>query len=242
MKYLLGENLSKVYGKREVVKNVTISVRTGEVVGLLGPNGAGKTTSFYMLIGEISPSSGRVILNDKEITFLAMYQRVRLGIGYLPQESSVFRGLTAEQNIEVALDRRSDLTPSQKKELLNQLLEEFGLAKVRKNLSSTLSGGEKRRLEVARACALAPQFFLLDEPFAGIDPLAIKDIQAIIKQLKEKGLGILVTDHNVRETLKVCDRAYILVDGRVITEGYSEEVVKNEDAIKYYLGEQISLK
>ncbi len=233
---LTGQDLHKKYEKRPVVRGVTIECKRGEVVGLLGPNGAGKTTTFYMIVGEITPDSGKVFLDGVEITKLPMYARVRLGLGYLPQETSIFRNLSVIDNILVALEQRDDLSKQDRLEEAEKLVEEFGLQKVKYSAAYTLSGGEKRRTEVARACALNPKFFLLDEPFAGIDPLAIQDIQLVIKHLKDKGLGILVTDHNVRETLKICDRGYVLVDGQIIAHGSSQELISNENAIKYYFG------
>ena len=238
---LRSESLVKRYGKREVVKGVSVEVRQGEIVGLLGPNGAGKTTTFYMVVGFIKPYSGKVFLNEEEITSLAMYRRARKGVGYLPQEASVFRKLTVEDNIKAVLEM-TDLSRSEQKDRLESLLDEFNLHKVRKGLGDTLSGGERRRTEIARALATDPKFILLDEPFAGIDPIAVEDIQQIVAQLKEKNIGILITDHNVQETLSITDRAYLMYEGRILKEGTAENLANDEEAKRLYLGSQFELR
>jgi lipopolysaccharide export system ATP-binding protein len=237
---LSAQNLSKTYNKRTVVKDVSISVSSGEVVGLLGPNGAGKTTSFYMCVGLVRPDHGQITLDQQEITPEPMYLRARRGIGYLPQEPSVFRKLTVEENIMAILETIPFDTEAARKQKLEELLAELGLTRLRTTLASALSGGERRRVEITRALASSPSFLLLDEPFAGIDPLAIADIQQIILQLKAKGIGILITDHNVRETLGICDRAYILVDGKILEEGNPEKIKSSELAARYYLGEMFA--
>ena len=218
-----------------MVKGVSFWIERGEVVGLLGPNGAGKTTTFYMIVGFISADAGRILFNSTDITRMPMFKRARLGIGYLPQESSVFRKLTIEQNILAVLEN-TKLSRKERRERTNRLLEELGVNHVRKQKAYTLSGGERRRTEIARALALEPKFLLLDEPFAGIDPIAVFDIQEIISDLREKGLGILITDHNVRETLKITDRAYIMNEGEILVSGSSEELINNEEAKRIYLG------
>jgi lipopolysaccharide export system ATP-binding protein len=228
-------NLVKIFKKRKVVKDVSFDFHEGEVVGLLGPNGAGKTTTFYMIVGFINADSGNIMFNDVDITSYPMFKRARLGIGYLPQESSVFRKLTVEQNILAVLENMS-LSRSERLERMDRLVDDLGVDHVRKQKAYTLSGGERRRVEISRALALEPKFLLLDEPFAGVDPIAVFDIQGIIKSLKEKGLGILITDHNVRETLKITDRAYIMNEGEVLVYGSSEELVNNEEAKRIYLG------
>jgi len=238
---LRSENLVKRYGKREVVKGVSVEVKQGEIVGLLGPNGAGKTTTFYMVVGFIKPYSGKVFLDGEEITSLAMYRRARKGVGYLPQEASVFRKLTVEDNIKAVLEM-TDLSRSQQKDKLESLLDEFNLHKVRKGFGDTLSGGERRRTEIARALATDPKFILLDEPFAGIDPIAVEDIQQIVAQLKEKNIGILITDHNVQETLSITDRAYLMYEGRILKEGTAESLANDEEARRLYLGSQFELR
>jgi lipopolysaccharide export system ATP-binding protein len=234
------ENVSKVYGGRQVVRDVSISVSQGEIVGLLGPNGAGKTTTFYMIVGMVRPDGGHIFLDDVELTEKPMYRRARLGVGYLPQEPSVFRKMSVENNIMAILETR-DLKRSERKERLETLLEEFKIAHVRKTKAFSCSGGERRRLEIARALASDPDFLLLDEPFAGIDPIAVADIQSIISELKKKGMGILITDHNVRETLSITDRAYIMYKSEVLTEGSSEYLAKDEEARRIYLGESFRL-
>ncbi len=238
---LRSDNLVKRYGKREVVRGVSVEVKQGEIVGLLGPNGAGKTTTFYMVVGFIKPFSGKVFLEDEEITSLAMFKRARKGIGYLPQEASVFRKLSVEDNIKAVLEM-TDLSREQQKERLEQLLDEFSLHKVRKGLGDTLSGGERRRTEIARALATDPKFILLDEPFAGIDPIAVEDIQKIVSQLKNRNIGILITDHNVQETLSITDRAYLMYEGRILKEGTAESLANDEEARRLYLGSHFELR
>lgn len=235
------ENIIKKYGKRTVVKDVSIEVRQGEIVGLLGPNGAGKTTSFYMIVGLIKPNAGRVFLNEMEITNEPMYKRAQLGIGYLAQEASVFRSMTVEDNIASVLEF-TKLSKTEQNEKLNSLLDEFGLQHIRKNKGIQLSGGERRRTEIARALAMNPNFILLDEPFAGVDPIAVEDIQAIVSKLKEKNIGILITDHNVHETLKITDRAYLLFEGSVLKTGTAEELAADPHVRKVYLGSNFELR
>jgi lipopolysaccharide export system ATP-binding protein len=234
-------NLVKIYGSRTVVNNVSFSVRQGEIVGLLGPNGAGKTTSFYQVVGLIKPDSGSVYLNDTNITKLPMYKRAQMGIGYLPQEASVFRKLSVEDNITAVLEM-TQLSKEEQKNKLEALLDEFRLQHVRKNNGDTLSGGERRRTEIARALAVDPKFILLDEPFAGVDPIAVEDIQAIIAKLKFKNIGILITDHNVNETLSICDRAYLLIDGTIFKHGTAEELASDDQVRRLYLGRNFELK
>lgn len=238
--WLVAQNLAKSFRRRSVVRDVTLAVRQGEAVGLLGPNGAGKTTVFYMITGLIRPESGAIRIDGFDVTSLPMYTRARLGIGYLPQEASIFRGLSVEDNIKAVLeivepDRR------QRKEDLERLLEEFGIGHLRKSPSIALSGGERRRCEIARALASRPAFMLLDEPFAGIDPIAVGDIQHLVRQLTARGIGVLITDHNVRETLGLIDRAYIIHSGEVLMEGTPEDIVQNEDVRRVYLGDQFTL-
>jgi lipopolysaccharide export system ATP-binding protein len=235
------KNLVKIYGSRTVVNDVSFYVQQGEIVGLLGPNGAGKTTSFYQVVGLVKPDKGNVFLNDINITKLPMYKRAQMGIGYLPQEASVFRKLSVEDNISAVLEMTT-LNKSQQKEKLESLIEEFRLQKVRKNNGDTLSGGERRRTEIARALAVDPKFILLDEPFAGVDPIAVEDIQAIVAKLKFKNIGILITDHNVNETLSICDRAYLLIDGKIFEHGTAEELAGNEQVRRLYLGRNFELK
>jgi lipopolysaccharide export system ATP-binding protein len=237
---LVAKGLGKRFKKRPVVRNVSIAVRRGEAVGLLGPNGAGKTTTFYMIVGLIAPDSGSISLDGAEISGLPMYRRARLGIGYLPQEASVFRGLTVEQNIMAALDVvESD---RHRRELqLDALLAEFGISHLRRTPALALSGGERRRVEIARSLATSPNYILLDEPLAGIDPIAVGEIRDLVSHLKHRGLGVLITDHNVRETLEIIDRAYILHDGQVLMEGVPDEVVAHQDVRRVYLGEKFSL-
>ncbi|MDT8411208.1 MAG: LPS export ABC transporter ATP-binding protein [Vicingaceae bacterium] len=238
---LRAENIIKKYGKRTVVQGVSIEVKQGEIVGLLGPNGAGKTTSFYMIVGLVQPNEGEIFLDDKNITKLPMYKRAQMGIGYLPQEVSVFRKLSVEDNISAILEMM-DLTKAQQKEKLESLIEEFGLGHVRKNLGHNLSGGEKRRTEIARALASDPSFILLDEPFAGVDPIAVEDIQSIVATLKQKNIGILITDHNVQETLSITDRAYLLFEGKILKAGTAEELAADEQVRRVYLGQSFELK
>jgi lipopolysaccharide export system ATP-binding protein len=233
---LSATSLVKRYGKRTVVKDVSIEVTRGEVVGLLGPNGAGKTTSFYMIVGLVPAEEGVVMLNDEEITHLPMHVRARRGIGYLAQEPSVFRRLSVEDNLMAILETRKELEKSQQQELCDDLLRQFGLSALRESLAMRLSGGERRRLEIARSLTMEPAFILLDEPFAGIDPLSIADIQSIIKQLASEGIGILITDHNVRETLGICDRGYIISNGEVLAEGEPQMLLDNPDVRDVYLG------
>lgn len=235
------KDLKKVYKKRVVVKSSTVHVNQGEIVGLLGPNGAGKTTTFYMIVGLISPDGGEVFLNDKNITALPMYKRARLGVGYLPQEPSVFRKLTVEENILSVLQFTS-LSKSAQKERTEELLEDFNITHIRKSNGFSLSGGERRRTEIARALATEPKFILLDEPFAGVDPIAVEDIQQIVSQLKERNIGVLITDHNVHETLSITDRAYLLFEGDILMQGTAQELAESEQARKLYLGEKFSLE
>jgi lipopolysaccharide export system ATP-binding protein len=234
-------NLVKRYGERTVAKNVSLEVNRGEIVGLLGPNGAGKTTTFYMVVGFIQPNGGSVFLEKEDMTKLPMYRRARLGIGYLPQEASVFRKLSVEDNIGAVLEMTS-LTKTQQLERRENLLEEFGLARVRKNKGDTLSGGERRRTEIARALATDPKFILLDEPFAGIDPIAVEDIQSIVLKLKTKNIGILITDHNVQETPSITDRAYLMYDGVILKAGTAEELAADEQVRRLYLGRNFELR
>lgn len=235
------QNLVKRYGKRTVVNHVSFEVNQGEIVGLLGPNGAGKTTSFYQVVGLIKPDEGKVFLNDMDITSLPMYKRAKMGIGYLPQEASIFRKLSVEDNISAVLEMTS-LSKQQQKEKLESLLNEFRLQHVRKSNGDVLRGGERRRTEIARALAVDPKFVLLDEPFAGIDPIAVEDIQAIVAKLKFKNIGILITDHNVTETLSICDRAYLLIDGKIYKHGTAEELAGDDEVKRLYLGRNFELK
>lgn len=237
---LKANNLQKTYGRRRVVDDVSINVAQGEVVGLLGANGAGKTTTFYMMVGLERSEHGNISLNGRDVTGLPMYLRARLGLGYLPQEPSIFRKMSAEQNILAVLET-TKLTRSQRFERLDELLEEFGITHVRRIRGDALSGGERRRVEIARCLATEPQYILLDEPFAGIDPLAIDDIREIILYLKQQGIGILITDHNVRETLGITDRAYIMAEGRILRSGNPDDLVKDPDVRRLYLGERFSL-
>jgi len=235
------DSLEKYYGRRKVVDKVSVEVTQGEIVGLLGPNGAGKTTTFYMVVGFIKPSEGQVYLDKTEITDLPMYKRARLGVGYLPQEPSVFRKLTVANNIKAVLEL-SHYTSAEQKDRLELLIEEFGLQKVRNNVGDSLSGGERRRTEIARALATDPKFILLDEPFAGIDPIAVEDIQNIVATLKTKNIGILITDHNVQETLSITDRAYLMFEGKILKAGTAEELAADEMVRKVYLGQSFILK
>lgn len=238
---LKAEHLIKKYKTRTVVNDVSVHVSQGEIVGLLGPNGAGKTTSFYMMVGLIKPNEGHIFLDDEEITPLPMYQRARKGIGYLAQEASVFRKLTVEENIMSVLEMR-DFTKQQRKEKVDILIDEFSLHKVRKSLGMSLSGGERRRTEIARALAVDPKFVLLDEPFAGVDPIAVEEIQTIVAKLKNKNIGILITDHNVDETLSITDRAYLMVDGKLFKSGTAEELASDPQVRKVYLGQNFELR
>lgn len=235
------DNIKKSYKGRHVVKGVSVEVNQGEIVGLLGPNGAGKTTSFYMIVGLVRPNEGTVYLDDLDITRHAMYKRAQLGIGYLPQEVSVFRKMTVEDNIMTVLEM-TELTKPERIEKLESLLNEFGLQHVRKNLGQSLSGGEKRRTEIARALATNPKFILLDEPFAGVDPIAVEDIQKIVAKLKRKNIGVLITDHNVQETLSITDRTYLLFEGSILREGTAEALAADEMVRKVYLGEKFVLR
>lgn len=236
---LVIRNIAKKYKKRPVLKNINLHVNRGEVVGLLGPNGAGKTTSFYTITGLVAPDQGGVYLDGLEITSLPMYRRAQLGVGYLPQEASIFRGMTVEQNIMSVLEA-VEKDKETREVTLDDLLGEFSITHLRRTSALALSGGERRRVEIARALAARPSFFLLDEPFAGIDPIAINDIRDLVSHLKDRGLGVLITDHNVRETLDIIDRAYIIHDGTVLMEGTSDEIVANEDVRRVYLGERFS--
>lgn len=235
------QNLVKQYGKRTVVNNVSFEVSQGEIVGLLGPNGAGKTTSFYMVVGLVKPDKGQVFLNEEDITKLPMYKRAQMGIGYLPQEASIFRKLSVADNISAVLEM-TRLTRTEQLRKLEELLDEFRLQHVRKSPGDVLSGGERRRTEIARALAVNPKFILLDEPFAGIDPIAVEDIQSIVATLKYKNIGILITDHNVQETLSITDRAYLLFEGRILKAGSAEELAADEQVRKVYLGQNFELK
>ncbi len=238
MPLLSASHLSKSYNKRTVVNDVSLTVEVGEIVGLLGPNGAGKTTSFYMIAGLVQPDQGTVTLNDNEVTKLPMHRRARLGLGYLPQEESIFRSLSCYDNLMAVLENRKDLNRKQRKEQARDLLERFGITRLAESQAITLSGGEKRRLSIARALCANPQILLLDEPFAGVDPLAVEDIQRIVRELRDQDkLAILITDHSVRETLSIVDRAYLIHDGKVILQGSSEEIVNDPLARKNYLGE-----
>ncbi|HKR06885.1 MAG TPA: LPS export ABC transporter ATP-binding protein, partial [Bacteroidia bacterium] len=238
---LRSENLVKIYKKRTVVDHVSVYVDRGEIVGLLGPNGAGKTTTFYMIVGLIRPVEGKIFLDETDITKVPMYKRAQRGIGYLAQEASVFRKLSVEDNIKAVLEM-TILSNNEQNIKLEALLDEFGLQKVRKNRGDLLSGGERRRTEIARALAVDPKFILLDEPFAGVDPIAVEDIQSIVARLKFKNIGILITDHNVNETLSICDRAYLLIDGKIFKHGSAEELAGDEQVRRLYLGRNFELK
>ena len=237
---LSAQHLCKRYGQKEVVHEVSVAMQQGEIVGLLGPNGAGKTTSFYMITGIIKPTSGKVLLDGQEISTWPLYRRARVGLSYLPQESSVFRRLTVRQNLQIILEH-TGLSRADQKKRADQLMEEFGLTRLEKSYASYLSGGERRRLEIARGLIRDPLFVLLDEPFAGIDPLAVGDIQVLIRGLKERGIGVLISDHNVRETLSICDRAYLMFQGNIILSGTPDEIVSNERAREVYLGSDFHL-
>ncbi len=241
MTTLAAKHLIKTYNKRNVVNGVSLHVNSGEVVGLLGPNGAGKTTSFYMMVGLIKADEGEILLDELDITQHPMHLRAKLGVGYLPQEPSVFRKLSVADNLRAVLQIRTDLTEGQMELIIEELLEEFHIPHLRNQMALSLSGGERRRVEIARALASNPQFILLDEPFAGVDPISVEDIQAIIEHLKDRGIGILITEHNVQETLGICSRAYILNEGRVIAEGSTDEIVQNEEVRKVYLGNNFKL-
>jgi lipopolysaccharide export system ATP-binding protein len=241
MSVLTVKNLSKTFKSRMVVKDVTLDLESGEVVGLLGPNGAGKTTSFYMIVGLIKSDHGSIMLDQEEISFLSMDARARKGIGYLPQEASVFRKLTVEDNIMGVLEIRKNLSLEQRRKKLESLLKEFHIDHIRNSVGMSLSGGERRRVEIARALASEPRFILLDEPFAGVDPISVGDIQQIVSHLKNLGIGVLITDHNVQETLKICDRAYIVNEGTIIAEGKPEKILENEVVRQVYLGDNFSI-
>lgn len=241
MSKLIAENLSKKFKSREVVKDISFNIDSGEVVGLLGPNGAGKTTAFYMVVGLIAADKGRVSLNDRDVTALPMHQRARLGLGYLPQEASIFRKLTVAKNILAILETRAELQRADRERILEELLEELHISHIRNNVGLSLSGGERRRVEIARCLAIEPSFILLDEPFAGVDPISILDIQKIIKHLSSRGIGVLITDHNVRETLGICERAYILNQGEMIAAGNPEDVLKNKQVREVYLGDNFEM-
>lgn len=238
---LRADNIIKYYGKKAVVKGVSVQVKQGEIVGLLGPNGAGKTTCFYMMVGLVKPNEGAVYLDDLNITKLPMYKRAQLGLGYLAQEASVFRKMTVEDNLLSVLEM-TKLSKKEQQEKCESLLDEFGLQPVRKNMGGLLSGGERRRTEIARALATNPKFILLDEPFAGVDPIAVEDIQQIVATLKDKNIGILITDHNVHETLKITDRAYLLFEGNILKQGTAEELAADEQVRKVYLGKNFELR
>ena len=241
MSVLTATHLSKQYKGRKVVRDVSLSIESGEVVGLLGPNGAGKTTCFYMIVGLVPLDQGEIHIDKTELTRLPMHQRARLGLSYLPQEASVFRKLSVEDNVMAILETQTELTPVEREQRLEELLQELHVADRRQSLGMSLSGGERRRVEIARALATRPRFILLDEPFAGVDPLSVLDIQQLILHLKQRGIGVLITDHNVRETLKICDRAYIMSEGRALAAGSPEEILYNEDVKKGYLGEDFRL-
>lgn len=241
MAILEAKHLAKSYKKRQVVIDVSIAVESGQAVGLLGPNGAGKTTCFYMIVGMVANDEGGIFIDGEPVTHLAMHARAQKGIGYLPQEASIFRKMSVENNIAAILETRKNLSKQQRKEKLEGLLEEFHITHIRKNLGMALSGGERRRVEIARALAMNPKFILLDEPFAGVDPISVGDIKKIIKHLQESGIGVLITDHNVRETLDICDKAYIVGNGHIIASGSAEEVISNEQVKKVYLGDNFRL-
>ncbi|MBU2893548.1 LPS export ABC transporter ATP-binding protein [Colwellia sp. D2M02] len=238
---LVASGLAKSYKDRQVVKDVSLAVSTGQIVGLLGPNGAGKTTSFYMIVGLVPNDDGQIILNDQDVTLSPMHERARQGIGYLPQEASIFRKLSVTDNIMAILQIRKELNEQQRLEKLEHLLEEFNICHIRDNLGMSLSGGERRRVEIARALAADPQFILLDEPFAGVDPISVGDIKKIIIHLKQRGIGVLITDHNVRETLDVCEHAYIVSHGEIIAQGDADQILANQKVRDVYLGEQFTL-
>jgi lipopolysaccharide export system ATP-binding protein len=234
-------NLAKSYKGRQVVRDVSMSVRSGEIVGLLGPNGAGKTTCFYMIVGLVNADKGNIRINDENLTGLPIFARARLGLGYLPQDSSIFRNLSVEDNIMAILETRKDLDKAGRQQKLDSLIQEFHINHIRKNKGMSLSGGERRRTEIARALANDPRFILLDEPFAGVDPISVSDIKSIIEHLKQRGIGVLLTDHNVRETLDICDKAYIVSEGGIIAEGSSEQILANEKVREVYLGKNFHI-
>lgn len=241
MSILKAENLAKVYKKRRVVEDVSLTVNSGEIVGLLGPNGAGKTTTFYMVVGIVTLNAGKIFLDDHDISILPLHERAQKGIGYLPQEASIFRKLSVIDNIMAILETRSDIDKSEKIARAEELLEEFHITHIRDSIGQSLSGGERRRVEIARALAANPKFILLDEPFAGVDPISVIDIKNIIKHLRDRGLGVLITDHNVRETLDVCERAYIVNKGHLIAEGTPSDILSNEYVKRVYLGNEFRL-
>lgn len=241
MATLSAQHLAKSYGPRQVVQDVSLSIDSGQIVGLLGPNGAGKTTCFYMIVNLVKADEGRIVINDEDITDLPMHGRAKKGIGYLPQEASVFRKMTVTNNILSILETRQELSQAQRKDKLESLLDEFNIQHIRDSLGMALSGGERRRVEIARALAAEPAFILLDEPFAGVDPISVGDIKAIVKQLKNRGLGVLITDHNVRETLDICEKAYIVGNGHIIAEGSAEVVLSNQQVKDIYLGDNFKL-
>lgn len=241
MRTLRAEGIAKSYRSRKVVRSLSLSISSGEVVGLLGPNGAGKTTAFYMIVGLVPCDSGRILLDDADLTALPMHRRARLGVGYLPQEASVFRGLSVEQNVLAVLETRKELDALGRRQALEELLEELNIGHIRDSKGLSLSGGERRRVEIARALAAEPAFILLDEPFAGVDPISVLDIQRIIGHLRDRGIGVLITDHNVRETLGICGRAFILNAGEVIASGSADEILANQKVREVYLGEHFRL-
>ncbi|AIR69651.1 MULTISPECIES: LPS export ABC transporter ATP-binding protein [Dickeya] len=241
MATLIAENLAKAYKGRKVVENVSLNVNSGEIVGLLGPNGAGKTTTFYMVVGIVPRDEGRIVIDDEDISLLPLHDRARRGIGYLPQEASIFRRLSVYDNLMAVLEIRKDLTREQQQDRANELMEEFHIVHLRDSLGQSLSGGERRRVEIARALAANPKFILLDEPFAGVDPISVIDIKKIIEHLRDSGLGVLITDHNVRETLDVCERAYIVSQGQLIAHGSPMDILANEQVKRVYLGEGFRL-
>ncbi len=241
MSILIAESLEKKYRSRKVVNNLSFNIKSGEIVGLLGPNGAGKTTAFYMTVGLVSCTSGKILLDDQEITTFPIHKRAKIGIGYLPQEASVFRKLTVQENILAVLEMRGDLSQVKRSEMLERLLEQLNLNDVRNTIGISLSGGERRRVEIARTLSIEPKFILLDEPFAGVDPISVLDIQGIIKSLASDGIGILITDHNVRETLGICDRGYIVSEGTSIAYGTPDQILENKQVKKVYLGESFRM-
>ena len=241
MKTLNADNLAKSYGKRSIVKDVSLTINSGEIVGLLGPNGAGKTTCFYMIVGLVEADNGKISIDGEDITNLPMHGRARKGLGYLPQEASVFRKLSVKDNLMAILETRKDLNKEERLKKMNSLLEEFHITHIKDSLGMSLSGGERRRVEIARALATEPHFILLDEPFAGVDPISVNDIKEIIKHLKEKGIGVLITDHNVRETLDICEKAYIVGGGHIIASGTADDVLSNQKVREVYLGDQFTL-
>ena len=241
MAVLKASNLSKSYKKRPVIRDVSLTVESGAIVGLLGPNGAGKTTCFYMIVGLVTQDGGTILIDDEDITSLPMHGRARKGIGYLPQEASVFRKMSVQNNILAILETRKDLNSAQRKDKVEKLLQEFHLTHIRDSQGISLSGGERRRVEIARALAMEPNFILLDEPFAGVDPISVNDIKQIIRHLRDKGIGVLITDHNVRETLDICEHAYIVGEGKVIAEGQASEIITNQQVRDIYLGEDFVL-